>query len=157
MASGVVLRGDWRKLNSKFNRMARGAETFLDETLSELADEVKEKLHEVVNSSPAPSNTPLTVAKKGFDAPLMETGGMMGDSIVAERTFVNGNRAYVVKGNPNMTHPRSGTSYEDIIAIAENGGGTVPARHVLSITYDQLKPQLEATIIRNANKDLLGE
>src|SRR3712207_8004763 len=82
----VTLTGDWRKLRHRFNRLSQFGQRGATHELYELAQEIKEALHETVNSAPSPRNAESTVKKKGFDNPLLETGGFMSnDSIVIER------------------------------------------------------------------------
>src|SRR3712207_9203356 len=68
------------------NRLSQFGQRGATHELYELAQEIKEALHETVNSAPSPRNAESTVKKKGFDNPLLETGGFMSnDSIVIER------------------------------------------------------------------------
>src|SRR3712207_7281194 len=61
----VTLTGDWRKLRHRFNRLSQFGQRGATHELYELAQEIKEALHETVNSAPSPRNAESTVKKKG--------------------------------------------------------------------------------------------
>jgi hypothetical protein len=155
MASGIVLKGDWRKLRHKFGSYCEAPLNEVRDLLEEVAEDFKEALHEVVNSSPPPSNAPATVLRKGFDNPLMETGGFMDeDSIVVTPYFDKGRRAFLVHGNPDLVHTRSKLTYEDIVVISEEGGGKVPPREVLTKAYAKHSEEAKKHIISKLNEHL---
>lgn len=159
MSNGIQLRGDWRKLRHKFDRFSTLGQHMADNALSEIAERVKEELHQVINSSPPPPNTGSTAKRKGHYTPLLESGGMAdSDSVVVTRDSVSvagrSYDAFVVKGNPNKTHERTGTSYEDILGIVHSGGGGIPPREIFTITYDKMRSEIEKVAIREV-KDYL--
>lgn len=153
MARNIVLRGDWRKMRHKFDRLTDLGQHMADQALYNIALKVRDALHEEVNSSPPPPNTQSTAKRKGHDTPFLETGGMQEeDSIVITKEDVSRHRqnyeAYIVKGNPDKHHERTGTSYEDILGILEFGDGKIPPREVMTKTYDRLKHEIEALAIK---------
>lgn len=153
----VELRGDWRKMRHAFDRMTELGREMADRMMSEVANDVRDELHKTVNSSPPPRNTESTERRKAHDTPLLETGGMQSDDSVVVEKEDSGDRAvYIVKGNPNKTHSRTGTSYEDILGIMEKGSVDIPARHIFSITYDRKKREIEAYAIKQAQDFMKG-
>lgn len=130
-----------------------------DNALAEIADRVKEELHNVINSSPSPANADSTSKRKGHSTPLLETGGMaQSDSVVVAKDNVSvagrSYDAYIVKGNPNKTHDRTGTSYEDILGIVDRGDGNIPPREIFTITYNNMRREIESIAVREI-KDYL--
>jgi hypothetical protein len=151
MANNIRLVGDWRKLRHKFDRLSDLGQYMADQAIRELAEDVREALHEEVNSSPPPPNAPSTEKRKGHNIPLLETGGFMEeDSIIVEEMDAGDRTAYIIKGNPTKTHERSGESYETILGILNEGTPTIPSRPVIDITYDRMKNEIEALAIKKA-------
>lgn len=151
MAKNIELRGDWRKLRHKFDRLSDLGQYMADQAIREIAEDVREALHEEVNSSPPPPNAPSTEKRKGHNIPLLETGGFTeDDSIVVEEMDAGDRTAYFVKGNPNKSHERSGENYETILGILNEGTPTIPSRPVIDITYDRMKNEIEALAIKKA-------
>lgn len=151
MAKNIELRGDWRKLRYKFDRLSDLGQYMADQAIREIAEDVREALHEGVNSSPPPPNAPSTEKRKGHNIPLLETGGFMEeDSIIVEEMDAGDRTAYIIKGNPTKTHERSGESYETILGILNEGTPTIPSRPVIDITYDRMKNEIEALAIKKA-------
>lgn len=135
--SAIHLRGDWRKLNHIARKLGDTSDYCKNELIQELAEDVKQTLYEVVNSSPNPRNTDSTVRRKGFNNPMFETGGFQeGDSIVATPYREGRKVSYCVQGNPNKIHDRTGESYDDIVSINSEGGENTPSRDLLEIAYD---------------------
>lgn len=152
MANGVTLTGDWRKLRHKFDRYTSLGEMMADDALYECAELVKDTLHKVVNSEPSPSNASQTVRRKGFDAPMYETGGMEeSDSIVIDDYSNGSSKGYTVGGNPSKNHIRTGTSYEDIVVINSLGSEDIPARHMLEMAYDICQNDIERLTRKKVN------
>jgi hypothetical protein len=155
MANGIVLKGDWRKLRHRFGSYCEAPLHEVNELLRDVAEDFKQSLHEVVNSSPPPENKESTVKRKGFNNPLMETGGFMDEnSIAVTPYFDNGRRAYLVHGNPDIIHSMSGLTYEDIVVISEVGGGNVPPREVLTKAYAEYSEEAKRHIISKLNEAL---
>jgi len=151
MANNIRLVGDWRKLRHKFDRLSDLGQYMADQAIREIAEDVREALHEEVNSSPPPPNAPSTEKRKGHNTPLLETVGFMeDDSIVVEEMGAGDRTAYIVKGNPNKSHKRSGENYETILGILNEGTSTIPSRPVIDITYDRMKNEIEALAIKKA-------
>ena len=151
MANNIRLVGDWRKLRHKFDRLSDLGQYMADQAIRELAEDVREALHEEVNSSPPPPNAPSTEKRKGHNTPLLETGGFMDDdSIIIEEMDAGDRTAYIVKGNPTKTHGRSGESYETILGILNEGTSKIPSRPVIDITYDRMRSRIEALTIKKA-------
>ncbi len=151
MTKNIELRGDWRKLRYKFDRLSDLGQYMADQAIREIAEDVREALHEEVNSSPPPPNAPSTEKRKGHNTPFLETGGFMDDdSIIVEEMDAGDRTAYIVKGNPTKTHERSGESYETILGILNVGTSTIPSRPVIDITYDRMKNEIEALAIKKA-------
>ena len=151
-SAGIRLQGDWRKLRSKFERYTYAGEHMAEVTMAELAEFTREKLHEVVNSSPSPRNAPKTVKNKGFDNPLYETGGFMeDDSIVVLEDKSNGETIFTIQGNPDKENDRSGTTYETIVAVNSSGGGHIPARDMLPIAFNLCEPELKSYARKSLN------
>jgi hypothetical protein len=150
MGRNIELRGDWRKLRHKFDRLTDLGQHMADQSIQKIAERVRDVLHEEVNSSPPPPNAPSTEKRKGHNTPLLETGGMQkDDSVIIEKQDAGDRTAYIVKGNPNKFHDRTGTSYEDILGILEWGdGGAIPPREVMTKTYNRLEHEIEALAIR---------
>lgn len=143
-------------------KMTRIARKMSDDIIQEMAEETKNKLHEVVNSSPSPMNTEKTEKRKGFNVPLHWTGGMMDeDSIIVKREKDGDKAVYSVQGNPHKKYKRdgkeTGLTYEDIIAISETGGGVVPAREVLTIAYAEVRQKIERMCISRLNEELVKD
>ena len=156
MAKNIELRGDWRKLRHKFDRLSDLGQYMADQAIREIAEDVREALHEEVNSSPPPPNAPSTEKRKGHNTPLLETGGFMeDDSIIVEDMDMGDRTAYIVKGNPRKTHERSGKNYETILGILNEGTPKIPSRPVIDITYDRMKNEIEALAIKKA-RDYYG-
>ena len=156
MANNIRLVGDWRKLRHKFDRMSDLGQYMADQAIREIAEDVREALHDEVNSSPPPPNAPSTEKRKGHSTPFLETGGFMeDDSIIVEDMDMGDRTAYIVKGNPNKTHERSGENYETILGILNEGTPTIPSRPVIDITYDRKKKEIEALAIKKA-RDFYG-
>ena len=151
MANNIRLVGDWRKLRHKFDRLSDLGQYMADQAIREIAKDVREALHEEVNSSPPPPNAPSTEKRKGHNTPLLETGGFMeDDSIVVEEMDAGDRTAYIVKGNPNKSHKRSEENYETILGILNEGTSIIPSRPVIDITYDRKKKEIEALTIKKA-------
>ena len=151
MANNIRLVGDWRKLRHKFDRLSDLGQYMADQAIREIAEDVREALHEEVNSSPPPPNAPSTEKRKGHNTPLLETGGFMeDDAIIVEDMDMGDRTAYIVKGNPRKTHERSGKNYETILGILNEGTSTIPSRPVIDITYDRMKNEIEALAIKKA-------
>lgn len=150
----IYLKGDWRKLRHKFDRMSDLGQFMADRVLYSVAQQVRDELHQVVNSAPPPPNAPATEKKKGFNYPLRETGGMsQDDSVVITPVKLKDRTAYVVQGNPGKLHERTGKSYQDILTILEEGDGRlIPARHAMEITYDRTKGLVERYAIKSAKE-----
>lgn len=150
MAS-IELRGDWRKLRHKFNRLSTLGQYMADEAIRDIAELVKKELHEAVNSSPPPPNAPSTVRRKGFNDPFKETGGFLSENSIYIDTRRDSDRtAYIVKGNPYFQHDRSEKSYEDILGILDKGSNKIPSRPVVEMTYDRLQREIESLTIKKA-------
>lgn len=146
--NNITLRGDWRKLNPIAKKLGDTSDYFKNELMSELAEEVRTALHEVVNSLPPPSNASSTVERKGFNAPLYETGGMEDDESVVATPYIEGRKvSYIIQGNSEILHSRTGTSYEDILGINEEGGGNVPGRFAIEIAYDRKSEDIKRLCI----------
>lgn len=155
MANGIVLKGDWRRARSMFGKMTEANKILADEILNEMAFEVKDKLTEVLDSSPSPANTASTEKKKGFNDPLHWKGELQeDDSVIVERKWEDNRHRYTIKGNPDKTDERTGSSMEDIITIAEEGGAGVPPRNVLSITYSEMAHKIKGLCIKRLNEEL---
>lgn len=155
MAKHIQLRGDWRKLRHKFDRLSDLGQHMADEALQELAELVRDTLHETVNSAPPPPNADTTVKRKGFNYPLRELGGFAQDnSIVIDEIRESDRTTYVVKGNPHKTHERSKKTYDDVLGIVSEGGGNVPSRNVIEIAYDRRKNEVKALAVTQARKHL---
>ena len=155
--NGIVLKGDWRKARRIFGNMTDLNKIYADEVIEELAHEVKDKLEEVLDSEPSPSNAPSTVRRKGFDSPLYEKGELQDDSsVIIERDIDKRSKkhVYTIKGNPNKYDSRTGLSFEDIVTLAETGGGNVPSREVLTITYNELSSKIEDICLKRFNSEL---
>lgn len=151
MARNIQLVGDWRKLRHKFDRMSDLGQYMADQAIRELADSVRDALHDEVNSSPPPPNAPSTEKRKGHSTPFLETGGFMeDDSIIVDEIDAGDRTAYIVKGNPSKYHERSGESYESILGILNEGTPTIPSRPVIDITYDRMKGEIQALAIKKA-------
>lgn len=163
MDNGVKLKGDWRKLRHILGKMTEGRKLLADEILQDLAEEVRQKLHEVVNSEPSPHNAKSTVEKKGFDAPLHwtsvtdGTGMIDDDSIIVEKKYDGDRYMYIIKGNPEKTNSRTGTSYEEIVTIAETGSDKIPPRSVLSITYSEMEGKIKRVCNKRLAEKLIEE
>lgn len=151
MARYIQLVGDWRKLRHKFDRLSDLGQYMADQAIREIAEDVREALHEEVNSSPPPPNAPSTEKRKGHNTPLLETGGFMEeDSIEIAEINLKDRTAYIVKGNSKKIHERSGESYETILGILNEGTPTIPSRPVIDITYDRMRSRIEALAIKKA-------
>lgn len=157
MGVGVTLKGDWRKARRMFGNMTELNKTFADDVIKELAYEVRDKLEEVLDSEPSPYNAESTVMRKGFDAPLKEKGELQqSSSVVVEETYTRRDKknTYVVKGNPHKYDSRTGLSFEDIVTLSEVGGGNIPGREVLTITYSEMKDKIENICLSRFNSEL---
>ena len=155
MAS-VTLKGDWRKARSTFGKMTDLNKTLADDIIKELAFEVKDKLSEVLDSSPSPKNTKSTERSKGFNDPLHWNGELQeSDSVVVESEWSKDRTIYTIKGNPSKMDSRTHKTFEDVVTISEVGGGNVPAGQVLTITYSEMKGKIERTCIKRLNSELL--
>lgn len=143
--SGIHLRGDWRKLNPMAKKLGDTSDYFKNELIAELAEEVREALVDVVSSHPDPDNADSTVNRKGFNAPMEETGTLTNnsDAIVATPLEEGRKVGYIIEGNPNMMHRRTGVPYSDIIAINSLGGGSTPSRDLLDIAYDRKREEIK--------------
>lgn len=156
-STGIRLVGDWRKLRYKFERYTELGEYMADEVLYDCAEIVKDNMHKVANSEDFVRNAPETIRKKGANTPLHETFGMEDDdSIVITSSEYNGVPMYLVQGNPEKQHIRSGTSYEDIIAINSAGSSKIPPRDVLGISYDMSKADVERYARSSLNEWIRG-
>lgn len=155
--SGIILKGDWRKARRILGNMTELNKAFANEILEDLAFEVKDKLEEVLGSEPSPSNAESTIIRKGFDASLKEKGELQNhSSVVIEKEIdARSNKCvYTIKGNPNKYDSRTGLSFEDIVTISETGGGNVPARDVLTITYSEMEDKIEDICLKRFNSEL---
>lgn len=142
--SGIQLKGDWRKLNHIAKNLGDTSDNFKNELIADLAEGVRQSLYQVVNSSPPPRNADSTVKNKGFDNPMMETGGFMDDDSIVATPYQDGKKVgYIVQGNPNMNHERSDTTYDEIVLINSEGGGNVPGRDLLEIAFDMNRGEIE--------------
>ena len=157
MAKHISLRGDWRKLRHKFDRLSDLGQHMADEAMQKIAEKVRDTLHEEVNASPPPPNAESTARRKGHNTPFLETGGMQNDdSIIIDKEEAGDRTAYVVKGNPNKYHERTDTSYEDILGILEFGDGRIPPREVMTKTYNRLEHEIEALAIKEVQDFMKG-
>ena len=155
--SGIILKGDWRKARRILGNMTEINKAFANDIIEDLAFEVRDKLEEVLDSNPSPSNAPSTIRRKNFDASLYEKGELQEDSsIVIEKDIESksGKCIYTIKGNPNKYDSRTGLSFEEIVTLSETGGGNVPAREVLTITYSELSSKIEDICLRRFNSEL---
>ncbi len=171
--NNIELRGDWRKLRHKVDRYSRLGEKLSREIMEDLAEEVRLALHEAVNSSPPPPNAESTAKRKGHNTPLLETGGFQEDnSIVVNQAFegdritykVMGNPDKIhsrtklsydkVMGNPDKTHSRTKLSYDKILGILNDGGGNIPPRPVVDITYDRMTPKIKKVAVMKVREYL---
>lgn len=149
---GIQLKGDWRKLRRKFERYTYAGEHMAEVTMSELAEKTRQTLHDIVNSSPSPANAPKTIKNKGFDNPLLETGGMMDDDSVVTLTDTSKwETIFTVQGNPDKVHERSKKTYDHIIKINSEGGGNIPAREMLPIAFNLCEPELKSYARKSLN------
>lgn len=154
----IQLRGDWRKLNHIAKKLGDTSDFAKNELIAELAEEVRESVHEVVNSSPPPRNAESTIVRKGFDNPMYETGGFMEDDSIIAQPFLEGRKiSYIIKGNPYMTHERSDETYDDILAINSLGGGNVPSRDIFDIAYDRKREEIRRTCIMKLKEHIGGD
>jgi hypothetical protein len=153
MSDGVRLVGDWRKLRHRLDRFSEFGEAEADRILYECAEVVKNNMLDFINSEPSPNNAESTIRRKGFDAPLYETGKFREDSdtiSISDITF-RGAHGYVVGGNPNMYHDRSKSSYENIV-LANND-----KYDILSIAYDRSKKEIESIARTSLNNWLFSD
>lgn len=142
--SGIQLKGDWRKLNHIAKRLGDCTDEFKNELITELAEDVRQSLHEVINSSPPPANAERTIQNKGFDTPMMETGHFMDDNSVVASPYIDGKKiGYIIQGNPEMNHERSEVSYDELVVINTEGGGNTPGRDLLDIAFDRKRSEIE--------------
>ena len=162
----IQLRGDWRKLRTRINRMESFADEMMDDVMENIAQIVENEVHQVVNSNPPPVNAPRTAKKKGHNRSLEETGGMGDNNSVITVVEKAGDRnKYTVKGNPEKAHSRKtkkgvdrndGINYEEILSILENGDDKIPGRHSFAIAYNNKRKQIERSIISQAKKHLMS-
>ena len=101
----------------------------------------KEDLKDMIPFDGEP-NSESTIKKKGFDAPLLESGNMREHIDVFEegRGLKGGQEVYTytVKGNPDVkvTSPtrtndnHAGINYEELLEILNNGTDTIPERPI---------------------------
>lgn len=155
--SGIMLKGDWRKARRILGNMTELNKSFANDILVDLAFEVKDKLEEVLDSEPSPHNADSTIRRKGFDGSLREKGELQEDSsVVIEKDIESKSNkcTYTIKGNPNKFDSRTGLSFEDIITLSETGGGKVPGRDVLTITYSEMSDKIEDICLKRFNSEL---
>lgn len=151
MASSIQLKGDWRKLRTLANKM-ENVQDIEDAIMPEVADKVKEALEVVVSSSPPPPNAPSTLAKryKRGKGTLQETGGFPHNIVIDN--YKQGKRdVYVIKGS-DAIHPRTHTSYEDLVGILNNGSASknLPARPILKTAFDLVQDEIKYVIVNRA-------
>lgn len=157
MSNGVILKGDWRKARRILGNMTELNKTFADDIIKELAYEVRDKLEEVLDSEPSPTNAESTAIRKGFNAPLKEKGELQeSTSVVVEEAYTKRDKknTYIIKGNPHKYDSRTGLSFEDIVTLSEVGGGNIPGREVLTITYSEMKDKIENICLSRFNSEL---
>lgn len=157
--NNIELRGDWRKLRHKVDRYSRLGEKLSREIMEDLAEEVRLALHEAVNSSPPPPNAESTAKRKRHNTPLLETGGFQEDnSIVVNQAFEGDRITYKVMGNPSKdkdkVHPRTKLSYDKVLGIVNDGGGNIPPRPVVDITYDRMTPKIKKVAVMKVREYL---
>lgn len=153
--NNIELRGDWRKLRHKVDRYSRLGEKLSREIMEDLAEEVRLALHEAVNSSPPPPNAESTAKRKGHNTPLLETGGFQEDnSIVVNQAFEGDRITYKVMGNPDKIHSRTELSYDKVLGIVNDGGGKIPPRPVVDITYDRMTPKIKKVAVMKVREYL---
>lgn len=162
---GYVLTGDWGRLRSFLS----SGQEFVDgvnEVIKEEAEHIREEVSSEIPFSQNP-NAESTIKRKGFNAPLLESGVYKSQGIVVNEY---GSRDkgfkmyYVIQGNDQLAvesgeRDHDGLTYAGLLEIMENGssagrGGAVniPKRPVLTITFDREKSKLEREIIGKAFK-----
>ena len=148
MASVIRLKGDWRKLRHLATQM-ENVQDIDEQLMPEVADKVKEALEVVVASNPAPANAPSTLSKpyKRGKGSLEETGGFP-NNIVIDEYKEAGRDVYIVKGS-DTPHSRTGTSYEDLIGILNEGSPSknIPARPILRTAYDLVEGEIKYIVV----------
>lgn len=151
----IKLTGDWRKLRAFLQ------DTTLFESMNQIikrkAEEIKEAIQQAIPYDDVP-NAETTIAHKGYDAPLFESGNLEANIVIKEEARgVSAGTVYTyhIQGNPDklVSNPdrsndeHGGITYADLLFILNevtmnSGYGNqtiIPARPILDETWLKMK------------------
>lgn len=152
MANGIALKGDWRKLRPMANKLQQMPQEYEDDVMPLLVKETEDALKVAIDCNLPPPNADSTVKRKGFNRTLVETGNFPNAITHTEASYKDyksrARKAYLVTADENIHHARTNTSYKDILGIVDQGGGRVPARHLLAQSFDLVDDKLKAIAIK---------
>lgn len=154
-SSGVVLTGDWRKLNYLAQKLECTKEEMENTVEMKAYDLQKEAIQTILDGDFLTDNSDTTLRRKGKGLlPLMESGVLASEEgiIVEVSQKSSGKSLYLIKGNPDKIHSRTGLTYEDIVVLNEEGTFEIPSRPFLTITYNRMKGNTKDAIIYQLKK-----
>lgn len=117
MSKPVQMTGDWDKLKQLSNPDSRFWQDVFDnieKAIGEMCDQIAEKQRAKMGSGELPANSPVTIALKGQNSPLIDTGAL-------RRSIKSGKIGKQWYAGPTGRH-YSGVSAEALAAKHEVGG-----------------------------------
>lgn len=133
------ITGDWDKIQKFCNSFGKDLEKEGKKYISEQSKMVQQTVQDKIKSGEGmKALKPSTIAKKGSDRPLIETGTLL-DSISVE---ING-LSFTVK--PTGDNP-SGLTNEQQAIYHEFGTERIPPRPFMRPSYEEVEPKLKEEI-----------
>lgn len=133
------ITGDWDKIQKFCNNFGKDLEKEGKKYISEQSKMVQQTVQDKIKSGEGmKALKPSTIAKKGSNRPLIETGTLL-DSISVE---ING-LSFTVK--PTGDNP-SGLTNEQQAIYHEFGTERIPPRPFMRPSYEEVEPKLKEEI-----------
>jgi hypothetical protein len=150
MRQGVVLTGDWRKLNAYMRAMEYTSEE-VNELIEQEAHDMADAIRGAMLAYTDIPNAEATVRRKGFNNPFYDTGELIhGDGIVVERIVETYKKHYfLIQGNDSLQtrDTDDAYTYKEVLGVLEWGTANIPPRPVFTLTFDERSGGIASRII----------